>query len=135
MRTGSGGVRDGPPAMFEQRTLRGGNGRNGKALCLLFLQWFAFEEWNHLIEDRGVAGGADVMRGDEGKPEKIVTDPGPDAGARLWMPPVLDVAFHELSRGRAQNVVARKLGRSMHEGHDILQLIAKPVSAARLIKG
>ena len=108
MRTGCGGARDGPPTMFEQRTFRGGSDRNGKALGLLFLQRFAVEEWNHLIEDRGVAGGANVMRGDEGKPEKIVTDPRPDARARLWMPPVLDIAFHELSCGRAQDVLARQ---------------------------
>jgi hypothetical protein len=89
--------------MFEQRTLRSGSDRNGKALSLLFLQRFAVEERNHLIEDRDVACGANVMRGDEGKPEKIVTDPSTDARARLWMPPVLDIAFHELSRGRAQD--------------------------------
>ena len=52
---------------------------NGKALRLLGLEWFGFEERNHLIEDRGVAGGADVMRGNERKPEKIVTDPRADA--------------------------------------------------------
>ena len=58
-----------------------GNDRNGEALRLLCLEWFGFEERNHLIEDRGVAGGADVMRGDERKPEKIVTDPRADASA------------------------------------------------------
>src|SRR4029077_17195942 len=105
MRTGCGGARDSPPTMFEQRTFRGGSDRNGKALGLLFLQRFAVEERNHLIEDRDVAGGANVMCGYEGKPEKIVTDPSTNAGARLWMPPVLDIAFHELSRGRAQDVL------------------------------
>ena len=101
----------------------------------MFLQRFAFEERNHLIEDRRVTGGADVMRGDERKPEKIVTDSGADAGARLWMPPVLDIAFHELPCGRAQNVVASQVWRGVHEGHHILQLITEPVSATRLIKG
>src|SRR5439155_23874736 len=51
------------------------------------------------------------------------------------MPPVLDIAFHELSRGRAQDVVAREVGRGVHEGHDVLQLVAEAISAARLIKG
>src|SRR6266496_1026723 len=135
MRTGSGRARDGPPTMFEQRTLRGGSDWNGKALGLLFLQRFAVDERNHLIENRGVAGGANVMRGDEGKPEKIVTDARPDAGARLWMPPVLHIAFHELLCGRAQDVLASQVWRSVHESHDILQLVSEPVSAARLIKG
>ena len=56
MAADAGGSRDGAPAMFEQRTFRVGNDRNGKALRLLVLQWFAFEERNHLIENRGVAG-------------------------------------------------------------------------------
>ena len=135
MRTGSGGARNGASTMFEQRSLRGASGRNGKALSLLFLQWFAVEEWNHLIKDRGVAGRANVMRCDERKPKEIVTDPRPDAGARLWMPPVLYIAFHELPCGRAQDVLASQLWRSVYESHDILQLISKPVSAAGLIKG
>src|SRR5262245_21861656 len=106
MRTGSGGARNGASTMFEQRSLRGGSDGNGKALGVLFLQLFTVEEWNHLIEDRGVAGGANVIHGHEGKPEKIVTDSGADACARLWMPPVLDIAFHELPCRRAQNVLA-----------------------------
>src|SRR6266566_4844672 len=104
--------------MFEQRTLRGGSDRNGKALGLLFLQRFVVEEWDHLIEYCSIAGGANVMRCNEGKPEKIVTDPRPDARARLWMPPVLHITFHELSSSGAQNVVAREHRRRMHKGHD-----------------
>src|SRR4029077_15748351 len=134
MRTGSGRSRDGPTTMFEQRTLRGRSDRDGKALGLLFLQRFAIKEWNHMIECRGVAGGANVMRGDEGKPEKIVTDARPDAGARLWMPPVLDIAFHELPCGRSQDVLAGQVWRSVHESHDILQLVTESVGTARLIK-
>src|SRR5439155_8117165 len=95
----------------------------------------AVEKWNHLIEDRSVAGGANVMRGDEGKPQKIVTDPRPDAGAGLWMPPVLHVTFHELPRGRTQDMLASQVWRSVREGHHVLQLISKSVSAARLING
>src|SRR4029453_6963341 len=126
---------DSPPTMFEQRTFRGGSDRNGKAFGLLFLQRFAFEEWNHLIEDRSVAGGANVMRGDKRKPEKVVTDPRPDAGTRLWMPPVLHITFHELPCGRAQDVLASQGWPSGAQSHDILQLVSKPVRAARLIKG
>ena len=75
------------------------------------------------------------MRRDERKPQKIVTDSAANAGARFWMPPVLDIAFYELPCGRTQNVVASQLWRSVHEGHHVLQLITEPVSAARLIKG
>src|SRR4029453_3558848 len=75
------------------------------------------------------------MRGDERKPEKIVTNSGADAGARLWMPPMLDIAFPELPCGRAQDVLASQVWRGVHEGHGILELVSEPVSAARLIKG
>src|SRR5207247_9937005 len=81
IRTVAVGPRDGPPAMFEQRALRVGNDRNGEAFCLLGLERFGFEKRNYLIEDRGVPGGADVARGDEWKPEKIVTNPRADASA------------------------------------------------------
>src|SRR5437660_12582389 len=74
------------------------------------------------------------MRGDERKPEEIVTDSGADAGARLWMPPVLDIAFYELPCGRTENVLASQVWRGVHEGHHVLQLITEPVSATRLIK-
>src|SRR4029450_6116423 len=80
-RPGGRGARAGPPAMFEQRTLRGGNNWNGKALRLLLLKRFAFEEGNHPIEDRGVASRADVVRGDERKPEQIIADPRAGASA------------------------------------------------------
>src|SRR6266516_6470366 len=121
MRTRSGSAPNGPAAMFEQRSFRGGSDRNRKALRLLFLQRFALEERNHLIEDRRVTGGADIMRGDERKPEKIVTDPGPNAGARIWMPPVLDIAFHELPCSRAQDMLASQVWRGVHKSHHILQ--------------
>src|SRR5438067_10668903 len=51
------------------------------------------------------------------------------------MPPVLDIALHKLSRGRAQDVVASEVGRGVHEGHHVLQLVAEAVTATRLIKG
>ena len=48
---------------------------------------------------------------------------------------MLHIAFHELPRGRAQDVLASQVWRGVHESHDILQLVSEPVSAARLIKG
>src|SRR5439155_25865443 len=106
VRTSGGGAREGAPAMFEHRTLRDGSDRNGEALCLLDLEWFSFEERNHLIEDRGVASGAAVMRGGKGERQKIVTDPGPHPSARIGMPPMLDIACHESAPGRPQEVRA-----------------------------
>ena len=81
MRTSGRGASKGASAMFEQRTFRVGSDRNGEALCLLGLERSGFKERNHLVEDCSVAGDADVMRRDEGKPKKIVTNPGADASA------------------------------------------------------
>src|SRR5206468_8533509 len=71
MRTGAGGPRDGPPAMFEQRALRVGNDRNGEAFCLLGLERFRFGKRTYLMENLGLPGGRALGRGDEGKPAKI----------------------------------------------------------------
>ena len=93
------------------------------------------EKRNHFLENRSVAGGPHVMGSHKRQPKQIVGNPGADAGAGFGMPPMLDVAFHELPRGGAQDLFARDLRRGMNQGHDILKLIAKSVSAARLIKG
>jgi hypothetical protein len=130
MRTGGGRARDGSAAMLKQRILRVGSSRNRKAFRLLGIERFGFEERDYLIENRGVASGADVVRSNKGEPEKIVGDSRTDAGARLWVPPVLNIAFHELPCGRAQDVVASQVWRGVYECHDILQLISEPVSAA-----
>ncbi len=50
------------------------------------------------------------------------------------MPPVLHVAFFELVRGREQDLFTRDLRTAVDERHHVLQLIAKTVSAAGLIK-
>ena len=45
----------------------------------------------------------------------------------------LDVALHELARGRAQDVRARQVGTGQAQGHDVLELVAEAERAARLI--
>src|ERR1019366_1749526 len=50
------------------------------------------------------------------------------------MPPVLHVAFDELARCRAQQMLANQRRLGMHERHHVLQLIAKAEGAARLIE-
>ena len=69
-----------------------------------------------------------------GKPGEIVGNMGAHAAARGGMPPMLHIAFLKLAGGGAQNMVAREIPPRHQERHHILQLIAKPVSAARLIK-
>src|SRR4029079_17218531 len=50
------------------------------------------------------------------------------------MPPMLDIAFQKLARGRCQYVAARQTGIEVHERQRILQLIPKSKSPAGLIQ-
>ena len=101
----------------------------------IFAERIRFKERHDLMEDRIVAGGAYVMRSDEGEPEQIVRHARAHARTGLGMPPVLHVALDELPRGRAQDVFARELRCGMHERHHILELVAESEGTARLVKG
>ena len=48
---------------------------------------------------------------------------------------MLHVAFDELPGGGAQDMLARQVGLGDHQRHDVLQLVAEAVGAARLIEG
>ena len=50
------------------------------------------------------------------------------------MPPMLHVAFAELMRRGAQQMLARQRRFGMHQRHHILQLVAEAKCAAGLIK-
>ena len=50
------------------------------------------------------------------------------------MPPVLHVPFKKLARRRPQQVRTHQVGRGMHQGHDVLQLVAKTKGAAGLVE-
>jgi hypothetical protein len=117
---GCGRARDGAAAMFKQRTVTWGNDRNREAFGLLRLERFGFEERDYLIQNRIIASCADVVRSNEGEPQEIIGDSRSDAGPRLRMPPVLHIAFNELPRGSAEDVLASQVRRSVHESHDIL---------------
>ena len=65
---------------------------------------------------------------------KIVSNPRPDPNPRRRVPPVLDVTLLELARRRPNDLRSRLRWSAIDEGHHILQLIAKPVRSAGLIK-
>ncbi len=52
----------------------------------------------------------------------------------MRQPPMLDVALPELPRGGTQQVRTRSLRRGQAERHSVLQLVAEPVGAARLVE-
>ncbi len=56
------------------------------------------------------------------------------AASHRRMPPVLHVSFAELAPGGAEKMFAQQAGLGMHQGHGVLQLIAKAKRAAGLVK-
>src|SRR5580700_7678422 len=59
---------------------------------------------------------------------------GPDTAPGGRVPPMLDVAFAELTRGSAEQMLAGQRRFGMHQRHDVLQLVTESESAAGLIK-
>ena len=50
------------------------------------------------------------------------------------MPPVLDVAFDELSTRTKRDLIAQQPRFGVHQRHRVLQLVAESVSPARLVE-
>ena len=93
----------------------------------------AFEERRALIEHAGVAGRLHIPAGRVGQPEKIVGAMRAHAAATGRMPPVLHVAFAELAAGRPQQMFTRGPRRGVEQRGRVLELVAEPVRAARLV--
>ena len=92
------------------------------------------EEGNDLVENSEIVGDFQVLNDHIRQPEQIIGDPGAHAAARRRMPPMLHISFDELTRGGAQQLRPRNVSLRNHQRHHVLKLIAKAVSAARLIK-
>ena len=82
------------------------NARLEIGFVLPFGESIAFEERNRLRPARSVAGGFDEVADRIGQPQQIVGNARAHAAPGGRMPPVLDVAFDELARGAAQNLLA-----------------------------
>ena len=120
--------------MLEHGRLLVGDGRIEEAVMLARLERLAFEERDSFIEDGEVAGSVDVMGDRIGEPRTIIRDAGSHALTRMRQPPMLDIAFDELSRSGAQQMLAGQRGPRRGERHAILQLIAEAIGAAGLIE-
>ena len=97
------------------------------------IQAAALQKGHGLVQDCGVTGGRHVLQRRIDEPEAIVREPRAYALAARLVPPVLHVALHELARCSAEDVLAGEVWRRVEEGQDVLQLIAKPERAARLV--
>src|SRR5580704_3559354 len=73
---------------------------------LAFCQRVAFKKRNHFFENSHVTRGLDELNYGVRKPKQIVGHPRANSAPRRRMPPVLDVAFDKLPRGRKQQLIA-----------------------------
>ena len=120
--------------MLEQRADLVRDRRVEEAVVLVGLQQLAFQERDHLVQHRGIAGRADIVCDGVGEPRPIVGDARAHALTRMRQPPMLDVALDELSRRRAQQVLARHGRLRGDQRHAVLQLVAEAVGTARLVE-
>ena len=127
-------VLDGAHAMFVERGRFLGAIRQIVIGFLLRLDRPGFEEGNLFVEHAGVGDARDVAAGDVRQPEIVVGKMRAHAAAGRRMPPMLHVAFAELMRGGAQQMLAGEGRLGMHQRHHVLQLVAESVGAAGLIK-
>ena len=81
----------------------------------------------------GVAGRLDVVCDRIGKPQEIVRAARPNALAGSRQPPMLHVALDELPAGGAQEMLAFEPWLEDRNSHHILDLVAEPIGAARLV--
>ena len=121
-------------AMFEQGAVLRGHTWLEIRLVLPSRESRPVEEGNDLVEETDIAGDFKVVDDRIRQPQKIIGDTGPHAPAGRRMPPVLDVALNELPCGGPQQLRACDVSLRHRERHHVLELIAKAIRAARLIK-
>src|SRR5262245_9683882 len=92
------------------------------------------DERNLFVKYGRVPRDGDVVCRREGEPDPIVGNARSYTPSRRWMPPVLDIAFRKLPRRRATDLPTRDVAGRHRQRHDILELIAETVRAARLIE-
>jgi hypothetical protein len=95
----------------------------------------ALKKRDIFIQHRVVARGGDVLERRVHQPESIVREARAHTLPARLVPPVLDVAFDKLTRGRTQQMRADEGGRRKPQRHHVLKLIAEAERAAGLIEG
>ena len=98
------------------------------------LEWRTIKKRHALIQHAEVPRDFNVLGGGVRQPESVVGNPRANTLAQRRKPPVLDISFHELSRGCAQEMLARDLRLCDAEGDNVLKLIAESIRTTGLIE-
>ena len=131
--TGCEAVQDSSHAVFVQRSRFFGPARQIVIRVFVRVYRAAFEEMDGFIQHPGVPGAQNVTGRGQRQPKIIIRTMSADASARGRMPPVLDIAFAELTGRAQQQVLAHQARLGVDEGHHVLQLIAETERAPRLV--
>src|SRR5690606_17130904 len=99
--------------------------RREKGVMLSFDQRLPFNEGNLLLEDRPIAGNLHVVVDCIGEPNDVVRNKGAHAGTGARQPPVLNVAFRELSAGGIEDLRSGQLRIMRQQRQSILQLVTE----------
>ena len=103
-----------PGAVLEQRGALLGDPGHEEGVMLLGMQGAAFEKRNPFVEYRRIAGRLEVLADAVSEPDHVIADPGAHAlagraGGDGREPPMLHVAFGELARACAEQVLPREI--------------------------
>src|SRR6266851_7071814 len=116
--------------MFKQRCALGRFIRLEIRFALSFSQLVTIEKRHNFVQHTCVSGSLDKMDNGIRQPEPVIRDTCPHTPTCWRVPPMLDVAGGELAGSGPENLFPRNFTTNCAEGHDILELVAKPVSAA-----
>ena len=123
-----------PSAVFEKSgSLIRGHGLK-KSIVLVGRESHSIEKRRLLVEDCVIASRRYILCCRVGQPEKVVGNARANALARGWQPPVLNVTLGKLPCGCSQQMLPCQPRLRQAEGHPILQLVAKAISPACLVK-
>ncbi|MNH25671.1 hypothetical protein D3C79_856860 [compost metagenome] len=73
-------------------------------IMFALFQLAAFKEWQFLVENRAITRRFHIERRAISKPDHIVGNQRTHTGTRCRQPPMLHVAFRELTRGRVEDL-------------------------------
>ena len=110
VRAGGRATVDGTNAVIEQRAGVAARPWRPVGLVLIGGEQRRFQERHAFIEDPDVATRAHVLRDHVREPEQVVRTTRAEPAPGRLVPPVLDIAFLELMRGRAQHMLTRQVG-------------------------
>ena len=129
-----GGSLDGPKSVFPERRLLPARRELVVSLVRRIGEAFPLQEWDDLLEQSSVPGPSDRSGQDPREPEEVVRAARAYASHRSRVPPVEDVSLPKLATCSLFQLFDCERGIEREEGVGVLELVAEPEGAARLVE-